>query len=76
MRPEDAHLSLRVRVVVDRRTPHLTGEIGTIERTYTSSSGRMALHVRLEDGRWQLLWPQEVRPLAKENSPVESSENL
>ena len=64
MRPEDVRIGVRVRVVECRRTPRLRGEVGTIERTYTSSGRKKALHVRLEDGRWQLLWPQEVEPVA------------
>lgn len=48
-------------MVRGRRAPHLSGIVGTIERTYRTSE-RTALHVRLEDGRWQLLWPREVEP--------------
>lgn len=53
-----------MRVVDGHRVPHLLGLLGTIERTYRTSK-RTALHVRLDDGRWQLLWPQEVEPLAE-----------
>lgn len=53
-----------MRVVDGHRAPHLLGLLGTIERTYKTSE-RTALHVRLDDGRWQLFWPQEVEPLGE-----------
>jgi hypothetical protein len=49
----------RVRVRDGHRAPSLVRTVGTITRVYRSS-GRTALHVRLDDGRWQLFWPQEV----------------
>ncbi len=64
MRPEETRVGMRVRVVDGRRNPPLLGAVGTIERTYRSSE-RTALHVRFDDGRWQLLWPQEVEPLRR-----------
>ncbi len=72
MRPEDIQTGARVRVADGRRVPHLLGVQGTIERSYNSSSGRTALHVRLDDGRWQLLWPQELEPLREEPSVSDS----
>lgn len=51
-------------MVRGHRVPHLSGMVGTIERSYRTSE-REALHVRLEDGRWQLLWPQEVEPFGE-----------
>lgn len=72
MGPEEIQTGTRVRVVDGRRVPHLLGVLGTIERTYSSSSGRTALHVRLDDGRWQLLWPQELEPLREEPSVPDS----
>lgn len=62
MRPKETRVGARVRVVEGRRTPRLVGVVGTIERTYRSSR-HTALHVWLDDGRWQLLWPQELEPL-------------
>ena len=59
VRPEEAQVGVQVRVADSRRAAHVLGAIGTIMRTYRSSE-RKALHVRLEDGRWQLLWPEEV----------------
>lgn len=52
-------------MVDGRRVPHLLGLLGTIERAYRTSE-RKALHVRLDDGRWQLLWPREVEPLGED----------
>lgn len=53
-----------MRVVDGRRVPHALGLPGTIGRIYRASE-RTALHVRLDDGRWQLLWPREVEPLGE-----------
>jgi hypothetical protein len=38
--------------------------MGTVMATYCSP-GRTAVHVRLDDGRWQLLWAED---LEKESS--------
>ena len=65
MRPQEARSGARVRVVDGHSAPHLLGLLGTIERTYRTSD-RTALHVRLDDGRWQLLWPQEVEPVGED----------
>ena len=64
MRPEEIRTGARVRVVDDHRSPHLSGMAGIVERVY-SASGRKAVHVRLEDGRWQLLWPEELELLGE-----------
>ena len=58
----------RVRVVEGRRVPHLLGIAGTVERSYRSRE-RTALHVRFDDGRWQLLWPEELEPLEDPSVP-------
>jgi hypothetical protein len=73
---EQARVGARVKVLDHNRRPNLVGETGTIVRIYRSSSQMTGLPVRLDDGRWQLLWPQDVQPLAEESPPVESTENL
>ena len=65
VRPEDVRTHARVSVVDLRRTPHLVGAEGTVVRTYRAPE-RTALHVRLDDGRWQLLWPEEVELLVED----------
>ncbi len=65
MRPEEAHVGMRVRVADGYRMPGQLGVLGTIERTYRSKE-RTALHVRFDDGRWQLMWPEEVELLWEE----------
>lgn len=60
-------------MVRGHRVPHLLGLLGTIERAYRTSE-REALHVRLEDGRWQLLWPQEVEPLGESSHTATEGE--
>jgi hypothetical protein len=62
MRPEQARIGAAVKVRDSHRRPDLNGMVGTVMRTY-ASSGRTALHVRLEDGRWQLFWPPELDEL-------------
>ena len=56
-----------MRVSDGRRNRDLDGMVGTVMRMYEASVGRPALHVRLEDGRWQLLWPEEVGALTEEH---------
>jgi hypothetical protein len=58
-------IGARVRVVDGLRVPHLLGAEGTVERVYKTSE-RTALHVRLDDGRWQLMWPEELEPTVGE----------
>ncbi len=65
---EEIKPGARVSVVDGHRVPHLLGLLGTIGRSYRSSSGRIAVHVRLDDGRWQLMWPQELELLREERS--------
>lgn len=65
MRSQEARVGARVRVVDGHRAPHLLGLLGTIERTYRTSE-RTALHVRLDDGRWQLMWPEELEALRED----------
>lgn len=59
----------RVRVRGGPRHPSLEGMAGTVMRTYRSSD-RTALHVRLDDGRWQLFWPHELEGLGKEKTEM------
>lgn len=47
------------------RHPSIEGMSGTVMRTHKSSD-RTALHVRLDGGRWQLLWPHELEGLEEE----------
>ncbi len=68
VRPEEIQTGTRVRVVDGHRAPHLLGMVGTIERSYRSSSRRTALHVHFDDGRWQLMWPEELEPLREKPS--------
>jgi hypothetical protein len=65
MREEQGRVGARVKVLDHNRRPDLVGETGTIVRIYRSSSRKTGLHVQLDDGRWQLLWPQEVEPLGE-----------
>lgn len=61
MREDRARIGTRVKIVGDHVRPDLAGQKGTIVRAYNSRT-KTALHVRLDDGRWQLLWPHEVEP--------------
>ncbi len=65
VRSEEARTGVRVRVADGSRIPRLLGAEGTIERIYMSSE-RTALHVRLDDGRWQLMWPEELEALRED----------
>ncbi len=65
MRRREARTGVRVRVRDGARHPSFEGMSGTVMRTYRSSD-RTALHVRLDDGRWQLLWPHELEDLGRE----------
>lgn len=67
MRPGQAWIGMWVRVHSGHRNRDLDGMIGTVMHIYGTSSGRTVLHVRLEDGRWQLLWPEEVEALTEED---------
>jgi hypothetical protein len=66
MRPEEVRTGAKVRVADGHRSPHLLGLLGAIEQIYRTSE-RTAMHVRLDDGRWQLLWPQELEQLGKDS---------
>ena len=68
VRPEEIRTGARVRVVDCGRTPRQSGLVGIVERVYRYRSlERKAVHVRLEDGRWQLLWPEELEPLGEDS---------
>ena len=62
MRSDRARIGATVRVRDGHRRPDLSGMVGTVMRAYVSS-GRTALHVRPEDGRWQLFWLPELDEL-------------
>jgi hypothetical protein len=51
----------------DCEKAHLRGLLGTVMATY-QSSGLHAVHVRLNDGRWQLFWLRDLKE-------VEAGEN-
>lgn len=65
VRPEERQVGVRVWVCACHRNPDLVGTVGTIARVYRSPE-RTAFHVRLEDGRWQLFWPEELEELEEE----------
>lgn len=48
-----------MRVREDHPKPGLRGLVGVVAKTY-GAHDRGALHVRFEDGVWQLLWPRDV----------------
>ena len=66
MRVDVTRVGAKVKVSDDHARPDLAGQKGTVMRAYRSSSGKTALHVSLDDGRWQLLWPHEVEQLGEE----------
>ncbi len=76
MRPQEIRTGARVRVLECGRTPHLSGLVGTVERIYRDRSleERKAVHVRLDDGRWQLLWPEEFELLGEEHSQTDGAD--
>lgn len=59
MRPDEAWLGARVRVREGCEKSDLRGRVGTVAKMY-GAHDRVALHVRFEDGLWQLLWPRDV----------------
>lgn len=62
MRGDVTKAGTRVKISDEHMRPDLAGHEGTVERAYRST-GKTALHVRLDDGRWQLLWPHEIERL-------------
>ena len=62
VREEEAQVGVRVTVSERHGRPDLAGQKGTIMRIYRSPS-KTGLHGRLDDGRWQLLWPHDLEPL-------------
>jgi hypothetical protein len=57
---EQRHKGTRVRVRDSAEKAHLRGLKGTIMDTYSSPGRRLAVHVCLDDGRWQLLWAEDL----------------
>jgi hypothetical protein len=62
VKEEEAQVGVRVKVSERHGRHDLAGQKGTIVRTYRSPP-KTGLHVRLDDGRWQLLWPHDLEPL-------------
>lgn len=58
----------RVRILEGARKPQLRGLRGEVMATYGPPE-RRAAHVRLDDGRWQLLWLEDLEESA-EADPV------
>ena len=59
VRPDEARVGARVRVCEGCEKAYLRGRVGTVAKTYATHD-RVALHVRFQDGLWQLLWPNDV----------------
>ena len=59
MQNESLSVGTKVRVREDNQKAHLRGRVGTVMAIY-QSSGRRAVHVRLDDGRWQLFWLRDL----------------
>ena len=59
MRPDEARVGTKVQVREGCEKADLRGRVGVVAKTY-GAHGRAALHVRFDDGLWQLLWPRDV----------------
>ena len=59
MGPQEARVGVRVRVRESSAKAELRGLVGTVAKTYGPPE-RRALHVRFDDGLWQLLWPNDL----------------
>lgn len=59
MRPQEARVGVRVQVRESSAQVGLRGLVGTVAKTYGPPE-RRALHVRFDDGLWQLLWPDDL----------------
>ena len=57
VRPDKAWVGARVRGGCEKAP--LRGRVGTVAKAYRAQD-RLALHVRFEDGLWQLLWPRDA----------------
>ncbi len=66
MRSEEARVGAKVRVRESSAKARLRGMVGTVAKTYGPPEHR-ALHVRFEDGLWQLLWPAELEEETRED---------
>lgn len=59
MRFQGARAGARVRVRESSAKVELRGLVGTVAKTYGPPE-RRALHVRFDDGLWQLFWPDDL----------------
>ena len=59
VRSDEVREGAKVRVREDHPKPGLRGLVGVVAKTY-GAHDRRAVHVRFEDGVWQLLWPRDV----------------
>jgi hypothetical protein len=62
VRTQEARIRARVTLSEHHGRSDLAGQTGTIERIYGAPPKKTALHVRFDDGCWQLLWHHEVEP--------------
>ena len=59
VRPDEVWVGARVRVRGGCEKAPPRGRVGTVAKAYRAQD-RLALHVRFEDGLWQLLWPRDA----------------
>ena len=62
MRSEEAGVGKRVRVVEDHSAPHLRKLEGTVVKRWGNPC-HAALHVLLDEGRWELFWYHELEEI-------------
>ncbi len=58
----------RVRVGEDYRKPELRGALGTVQQIGAGPNYSTALLVRLEDGRYELFWIDELQMADEEDA--------
>ena len=67
MRSREPRVGARVRVSPAYRKPSLRGAVGTVERVW-GEPHYAAVEVRLDGGRSELLWRNEVEPIREEDA--------
>ena len=65
MQSHEALIGTRVRVLESDKKPELRGMVGTIEQRY-GHIHRVALDVRLDDGRLELFWDSGLEKVEEE----------
>ena len=65
MQSHEALIGTRVRVLESDKKPELRGMVGTIEQRY-GHIPRVALDVRLDDGRLELFWDSGLEKVEEE----------